>query len=77
MPRRRLHGEGTYRKRPNGLWEWQIMLGYHPDGRRNIKSLYARTQQELRKKVKQFQDELRAKPHLSRVMPFSQWADTW
>lgn len=77
MPKRRLQGEGTYRKRPNGLWEWQIMLSYHPDGRRNIKSLYARTQQELRKKVKQFQDELRAKPHLSRVMPFSQWADTW
>ena len=77
MPKRRLQGEGTYRKRPNGLWEWQIMMGYRPDGRRNIKSLYARTQQELRKKVKQFQDELRAKPHLNRVMPFSQWADTW
>lgn len=44
MPRKRSNGEGCLRKRPNGLWEWQIMTGYGFDGRPKHKSIYGKTQ---------------------------------
>lgn len=77
MPKKRSNGEGSYHKRPNGLWEWQIMLGRHRDGRRKIKSIYARTQKELKEKVKKFLEEYEARGMLSGAMPFCEWADTW
>ncbi len=55
MPKKRVNGEGSYRKRSNGLWEWQTMLDYQEDVRRKIKSIYAKTKKELRQKVKEFE----------------------
>lgn len=77
MPKKRMNGEGTYHKRPNGLWEWQIMLGYQRDGRRKMKSIYARTQKELKQKAKQFMEDYKSRPQLDSTMPFSKWADIW
>ncbi len=77
MPKKRMNGEGTIHKRPNGLWEWQIMLGYQKDGRRKMKSLYARTQKDLKAKVKQFLEEYKSRPQMDGSMPFSEWADIW
>lgn len=77
MPRKRMNGEGCYHKRPNGLWEWQIILGHQNNGRRKIKSIYARSQKELRKKVKQFKEDYTKKPLMDGSMPFSDWADIW
>ena len=48
MPGKRSNGEGTLRKRPNGLWECTMMVGYQEDGRRRYKSFYGKTQKEAR-----------------------------
>lgn len=34
MPGKRSNGEGTLRKRPNGLWECSMMVGYKDNGTR-------------------------------------------
>lgn len=78
MPKKRLHGEGTFRKRPNGLWEWQVMLGYQPDGRRKKQKVFMpEHNKNCEKKIKKFQIEYRTKPQLSSTMPFANWSDTW
>lgn len=39
MPGKRSNGEGTLRKRSNGLWECTMMVGYKDDGTRRYKEL--------------------------------------
>ena len=77
MPKKRSNGEGSIHKRPNGLWEWQIMVGYHPDGRRKMKSFYARTQKEVKEKGSRFLEQLASQPTLGGNMLFADWADMW
>lgn len=43
------NGNGTLRKRPNGLWEWQVTLRYI-DGTTERKSVYGKTQAETKRK---------------------------
>ena len=77
MPRKRSNGEGSLHKRPNGLWEWQIMVGYQPDGKRKMKSFYGRTQKEVKEKAAKYLEDLRAAPEISKEMAFTDWADIW
>lgn len=76
MPRKRSNGEGSLHKRSNGLWEWQIMVGYQPDGKRKMKSFYGRTQKEVKEKAAKYLEDLRAAPEISKEMAFTDWADT-
>lgn len=48
---RRANGEGTIRKRPNGLWEGRIPIGRNPNGTIKHKYVYAKTQNEVKKKL--------------------------
>ncbi len=48
---RRARGEGLIRQRTDGRWEARISLGFGPDGRRARKSLFGRTQGEVREKL--------------------------
>lgn len=48
------NGNGTFRKRPNGLWEWQVTLHYI-DGTTERKSVYGKTQAETKRKGEQLQ----------------------
>jgi len=77
MPKKRSNGEGSIHRRPNGTWEWQIMIGYQDDGRRKLKSFYGKTQKEVKEKGKKYLDELNRKPAMNGRMPFSSWADVW
>ena len=77
MPRKRSNGEGSLHKRSNGLWEWQIMVGYQPDGKRKMKSFYGRTQKEVKEKAAKYLEDLRAAPQIGKEMCFSDWADVW
>ena len=77
MGRKRPNGEGTIRKRPNGLWEFQVMVGYQVDGRRKLKSFYARTQREAKEKGRRYLDQIEAQPQLAGEMLFQDWADLW
>jgi integrase len=50
--RRRANGEGGIYKRSDGLWTAQISLGWKPGGKRVRKSVYGRTQAEVRDKLR-------------------------
>ena len=52
MARKRANGEGNYRKRSNGTWEGRITVGVDSQTGKTIsKSVYARTQKEVRQKL--------------------------
>jgi integrase len=49
--KRRAHGEGNIRQRPDGRWEARITIGYNPNGTRRRKSVYGKTQAEVRREL--------------------------
>ena len=94
MARKRANGEGNYRKRSNGTWEGRITVGVDPKTGKTIsKSVYARTQKEVRQKLAELQAEFENKDHPSAVplagtaeetvaepipeMTVGEWLDTW
>lgn len=55
--RKRANGEGSMRKRSNGSWEGRITVGADPvTGKLISKSIYGRTQREVREKMKALQE---------------------
>ncbi len=77
MPKKRPNGEGTLRKRKNGLWECMMMEGFQPNGKRKYKSFYGRTQKEVRQKVKEYKMALECGLDLTKEFTFGQWSQTW
>ena len=54
--RKRVNGEGSIRKRSNGTWEARITVGTNPEtGKLISKSIYGKTQKEVREKLKALQ----------------------
>lgn len=51
MAKRRANGEGLVRKRKDGRWEGRIIIGYRTDGKPIQRYLYARTQEELLRRL--------------------------
>lgn len=58
MARKRADGEGTISKRPDGTWEAKLSLGYDGDGKRRRKTVYGRTQGEVREKIETLKQQL-------------------
>lgn len=52
---RRAHGEGTILKRKDGRWQGAITLGYDKNGKQYRKTVYGKTQAQVRQKL----DELK------------------
>ena len=51
MARRRAHGEGTIFLTDRGRWRADVSLGYDAEGKRVRRTLYGRTQKEVRGKL--------------------------
>ncbi len=51
MAKRRAHGEGTIFQTPNGRWRADVSLGYDEEGKRMRRTIYGRTQKEVRGKL--------------------------
>ena len=50
--KRRTRGEGSIRQRKDGTWEARFVIGIDPGTGKEIrKSVYAKTQKEVRKKM--------------------------
>ena len=56
--RRRGHGEGGIRRRPDGRWEGSIDLGYGSDGKRHRKFVYARTRAAVAERMRAEQQRI-------------------
>ena len=50
--RKREHGSGSISKRKDGTWTARIMTGYTAEGKPKIKAVYARTEKEVKAKLK-------------------------
>ena len=60
MVKKRVNGEGSIRKRSDGLWEGRYTAGYHPKtGKRIIKNVLGKTQAECKAKLKKAIEESR------------------
>jgi integrase len=74
---KRAHGEGTLSRKENGTWQCQIMVGYKPDGRRDIRTFSGKTQKEVKAKRDEFLRKKEAGLLTGRDIRFDEFADLW
>ena len=82
MPRKwkkNAQGAGTIRKRSDGRWEARFTTGFDPaTGKQVQKSIYGKTQKEVREKLTEVTMELDAGTYLEPTKDtVGQWLDTW
>lgn len=72
-------GAGTIRKRADGRWEARFTTGFDPvSGKQIQKSVYGRTQKEVREKLTQITMELDDGTYMEPSKDtLSEWLDTW
>lgn len=78
--KRRANGEGSIRKLNNGLWEGRYTAGRNPGtGKQNQKSVYAKTQKELKEKLSQAISNVQNNCYSSQnfKIRLSEWLDIW
>ena len=77
MAKKRANGEGSLRQLENGSWSCQIMVGFKPDGTRDIRTFTAKTQKEVIRKKEDFKSKRAAGLLTGQDLRFEEWADTW
>ena len=77
MARKRANGEGSLRQLENGSWMCQLMVGYKPDGTRDIRTFIGKTQKEALQKRDEFKRKMAEGLLLAEDLRFEEWADTW
>ena len=83
MPRksntRAASGSGTIRQRPDGTWEARFVVGHDPGTGKPIrKSIYAKTQKEVRQKLAQAVAAVDNKAYREPCkMTLGEWLDIW
>lgn len=74
---KRANGEGTFRHKASGRWEAQVMVGYRPNGTRDIHSFSGATQKEAKAKMEAFLDDRSCGLLKGSQMSFREFADKW
>ena len=79
---RRDRGDGSLRRRPNGSWEGRIGYTDEDSGKRVEKSVYATTQAEAKRKLKELIKSIENPPEETEYvaptkLTFGEWLDTW
>lgn len=80
MPRKKnAQGAGTIRKRPDGRWEARYTTGFDPvTGRQIQRSIYGKTQREVREQLAQITTELDTGTYIvPSQMTLEQWLEVW
>lgn len=83
MPRKKntrtASGSGSIRRREDGTWEARFSVGHDPGtGKRLRKSVYGKTQAEVRRKMTELLREVDAGTYREpQKMTVAQWFDTW
>lgn len=77
--KRRARGEGSIRQRKDGTWEARFVVGIDPGTGKDIrKSVYAKTQKEVRKKMTEAVAALDKDDYREPCkMSLAQWLDIW
>lgn len=76
---RATHGAGSIRQRPDGTWEARFVTGHDPgSGKAVRKSVYAKTQKEVRQKLAQAVAAVDNKAYREPCkMTLGEWLDIW
>ena len=75
---KRANGEGTlYQNKKTGKWLCQIMVGYKPDGKRDIRTFSGKTRNEAKAKRDEFLYKKEAGLLTAKDIRFDEWADMW
>lgn len=76
---KRSNNEGTIRLRKDGLWEARYTVGRHPGtGKQIQRSIYGKTQKEVRQKLQQVCSDLNNGEYKSpERLTLSEWLDIW
>ena len=79
---RRDRGDGSLRRRPNGSWEGRFGYIDEATGKRKEKSVYALTQSECKRKLKDLIKAIENPPEENEYvaptkLAFGEWLDTW
>ena len=77
MAKRRANGEGSLYQTKDGYWNCQIMVGYKPDGTRDIRHFRAKSQKEVIRMRDEFKRKKAAGLLAGEDLRFAEWADTW
>ena len=78
MAKRRPAGDGLVRKRSDGRWKGRIVVGHKADGSPIFRSVFAKTQGELLKKLHSRMEEYRDVELTEESgMTLGQWLDKW
>lgn len=77
--KRGARGGGSIRKRSDGRWEARYTVGIDPEtGKSKCKSIYGKTQKEVRQKLTQVTAELDEGTYIEpSKTPLSEWLETW
>ena len=77
MGRKRADGEGTISKRPDGTWEAKISLGYDGEGRRKRRTVYGRTQGEVREKIEVLKQQVASGTYTDVKLTIAAYLERW
>ena len=69
--------EGSVRQRENGSWEYRIFIGKDINGKLKYKSIYAKTEKELKAKIKDYNDNQVKFIEKVYATTFSEYAKFW
>ena len=77
--KKKASGAGTIRKRADGRWEARFTTGFDPvSGKQVQKSIYGKTQKEVREQLAQVTTELDSGTYIEPVKDtVGEWLDTW
>ena len=75
---KRANGEGTIRQRKNGLWEGLYSAGKDDNGKNIRRSVYGKTQAEVRQKLSAIASDMDSGEYISPdKITVAEWAKTW
>ena len=77
MAKRRANGEGSLYQTKDGKWNCQLMVGYKPDGTRDIRSLRADTQRDVIRIREDLKRKMAEGLLVAEDLRFEEWADAW
>lgn len=52
------YGSGSVSRRKDGIWTARLIIGKNPNGRPKIRAFYGKTEQQVRKKLKEYKGSL-------------------
>lgn len=65
------------KKRADGRYCKQILVGYKPDGRRTMKTIYGKTIKEVEKRERELRGQIETGINVVDEVTVSEWADLW